>query len=180
MSMVAVSMIWLWLYQPSHGIFNRVLNALGFPSQLWLFNPATSLGSIIAMSIWKAIGYNMVIYLSGLHAIPAYLYEAAMLDGAGAWNKLRHITLPMLSPITFFLFVTGMINSFKVFEQVNILTAGGPLNSTTTIAHQIYTRGVTEVRMGYAASLAIVLLLIVAVITLVNFKYGSQGKDIDV
>ncbi len=179
-SMVAVSMIWLWIYDPSHGTINQLLSLVGIRGKAWLYDVNFSLASIIFMSIWKVIGYNMIIYLAGLQSIPAYLSEAATIDGANSVQKFFNITFPMLSPVTFLLFVTGFINNFKVFEQVQILTAGGPMNSTTTIVHQIYNRGFIDFRMGYAAAMSIILLLIIAVITLVNFKYGNQGQDLDI
>ena len=122
----------------------------------------------------------MLINLSGIKGIPGYLYEAAQLDGANRFQRFIHITLPQLSSTTFFLFITSCISSFNVFEQVNVLTAGGPLNKTTTIVHQIYTRGFTQFKMGYASAMSVVLLLIVSIMTLVNLKYGNQGKDIDI
>jgi multiple sugar transport system permease protein/raffinose/stachyose/melibiose transport system permease protein len=179
-SMVGVSMIWLWMYDPSFGIFNQILSYFGIPMQQWLYDANWAMGCVILMSVWKSLGYFMVIYLAGLQSIPDYLYEAATLDGANAWKQFCAITLPMLQPITFFLFVTGIINCFKVFEQVQILTNGGPMNTTTTIVHQIYNRGFIEFQMGYAATLAIVLLVIICIVTLINFKYGKQGHDLDV
>jgi ABC-type sugar transport system permease subunit len=179
-SMVAVAMIWLWIYDPSYGILNQLLGFLGIRGKDWLYDVNLSFGCIIVMSIWKIIGYNMIIYLAGLQNIPSYLYEAATIDGANSVQKFHKITLPMLSPVTFFLFVTGFINNFKVFEQVQILTGGGPMNSTTTIVHQIYNRGFIDFRMGYAAAMSIVLLLVIATITLTNFKYGNQGQDLDI
>lgn len=179
-SMVAVSMIWLWMYDPSYGIFNQLLSFFGIKNQQWLYDVNLAMGCIIFMSIWKSIGYFMVIYLAGLQSIPVYLYEAATVDGANAFKQFCSITLPMLRPVTFFLFVTGIVNNFKVFEQVTILTNGGPMNSTTTIVHQIYNRGFIEFQMGYAAALSIILLVIISGITLFNFKYGNQGQDLDV
>lgn len=178
-SMVAVSMIWLWMYDPSNGIFNQLISLIGIQSQQWLYDVNLSMGCIIFMSIWKSLGYYMLIYLAGLQSIPAYLYEAATVDGANAFKHFWYITLPMLRPVSFFLFVTGIINNFKVFEQVMILTNGGPMNSTTTIVHQIYNRGFIEFQMGYAAALSIVLLAVISAITLVNFKYGNQGQDLE-
>jgi ABC-type sugar transport system permease subunit len=136
--------------------------------------------SIILMSIWKYLGYNMIIYLAGLQTIPGYLYEAATIDGASGVQKFFKITLPMLRPVTFFLFVTGLINNFNVFEQVIIMTQGGPQNSTTTLVHQIYTRAFYDFFMGYASAMAFVAVLIIAMITLVNFRYGNQGVDLDI
>jgi len=122
----------------------------------------------------------MVIYLAGLQTIPSYLHEAAAIDGASQWQQLRYITIPMLRPVTFFLFVTGMIFNFNVFEQVNILTGGGPMSSTTTVVHQIYIRAFQDFVMGYAAAEAIFVLIIVVLLTMVFFRYGSRGQDIEV
>ena len=178
-SMVAAAMIWLWMFEPSNGIFSRALKIFGFPGQKWLFDPATALGTIIVVSIWKALGYYMVVYIAGLQSIPQYLYEAAKIDGASAWRRFWNITFPMLNPITFFLFVTGFINNFRVFEQVQIMTNGGPMNATTTIVHQIYNRAFNEMALGYAAAEAVLLLIIVFAITMLNFRYGNQGNDLE-
>jgi ABC-type sugar transport system permease subunit len=179
-SMVAISMVWLWMYEPSLGVFNRTLNAMGFPMVAWLTDPNTAMGSIIVMSIWRSLGFNMIVYLSGLQNIPSSLYEAAKVDGAGSLQRLWLITIPMLNPTTFFLLVTNCINSFMVFEQVNVMTGGGPLDSTTTIVHQIYLTAFLKFRMGYAMSMAMILFLIVTAITALNFKIGNQGQDLDV
>lgn len=122
----------------------------------------------------------MVIFLSGLTSIPDSLYEAASLDGAGPIKKFYYITWPMLRPTTFFLLVTGIVNSFSVFEQVNIMTGGGPLKTTTTIVHQIYRRGFLEFKMGYASAMSVMLLAFSILVTAFVFKYGSQGQDVDV
>jgi ABC-type sugar transport system permease subunit len=179
-SMVAASMIWFWMYEPAYGIINRFLAVLGIPGQLWLHDERLALASIIIMSIWKYTGYYMVIYLAGLQTIPSYLYEATAIDGATEWQKIWYVTIPMLRPVTFFLFVTGVINNFNVFEQVNILTQGGPMNATTTVVHQIYIRAFRDFLMGYAAAQAIFVLIVVAILTMMFFKYGSQEQDVEV
>ena len=122
----------------------------------------------------------MVIFLGGLTGIPQSLYEAAELDGAGVFHKFLYITWPMLYPTTFFLLVTGIVNSFAVFEQVNIMTNGGPLNRTTTIVHQIYRRGFLEFKMGYASAMAVLLLVFSLIVTMMVFKFGNKGQDVDV
>jgi len=177
-SMVAVSMIWMLIYDPTFGLLNQFLQAIGIAPRLWLMDPHTSLASVIMMSVWKGIGYNMIVYLAGLQGISKDYYEAAEVDGARSWQKFTRITIPLLAPTTFFLFVTGIIQSFNVFEQVNVMTSGGPVNSTTTLVHQIYLRAFTEFRMGYASAQAIILLLGVLVITMINIKLGgSKNKD---
>lgn len=179
-SMVCASTIWMWIFDPANGILNQILKVFGRPGGTWLKDPDIAMYCVVFVSVWKSLGYCMLINLSGIKGIPGYLYEAAQLDGANRFQRFIHITLPQLSPTTFFLFITSCISSFNVFEQVNVLTAGGPLNKTTTIVHQIYTRGFTQFKMGYASAMSVVLLLIVSIITLVNFKYGNQGKDIDI
>lgn len=176
-SMVAVSMAWLYLYDTNSGILNRMLNGLGLESVGWVSNTAMSMISVAIMSIWNQVGYNMILFLSGLQGIPEHLYEAASIDGATRWQKFRHITLPQLAPTIFFVFVMACIHSFQVFGQVLIVTNGGPVNSTTTIAHQIYKNGFEYFHMGYASAQAVVLLLIILAITIVNWKYGKGGTN---
>ncbi len=178
-SMAAVSMIFLMILDPTSGYLNKVLRLIGIPTRLWLFDPDLALGCLIFINVWKNIGYCMLIYLAGLQAIPDELYEAATTDGAGEGRKLISITLPMIRPIMYFVFVTTTVESFKTFEQVQIMTNGDPLNATTTIVHQIYQRGFTEFKMGYAAAMAVVLLLIILVITLLSGKINASGKEAD-
>lgn len=180
MSMVCVSMVWLWLYNPNFGLFNNLLEMIGIAPQKWLINPNQAMFCVILIGIWKNCGYSMVIFLGGLTGIPASLYEAAELDGAGAIRKFISITWPMLRSTTFFLVVTGIVNSFAVFEQVNIMTDGGPLNKTTTIVHQIYRRGFLEFKMGYASAMAVLLLVFSLFVTMMVFKFGNKGQDVDV
>lgn len=180
MSMVCVSMVWLWIYNPTFGLLNNLLNMAGLPIQKWLSDPALAMACIIVVSVWKGCGYFMVVFMSGLTGIPNSLYEAADLDGAGPIRKFISITWPMLRPTTFFLVVTGIVNSFAVFEQVNIMTNGGPLNTTTTVVHQIYQRAFLDFKMGYASSMSVMLLLFSLLVTLMVFKFGNKGQDTDV
>jgi ABC-type sugar transport system permease subunit len=179
-SMVSISMIWLWIYDPSNGILNVALSLFGIPKQKWLYDPNLAMGSIIAMSVWKLTGDNMVVFLAGLQSIPEYLYEAATIDGASFGRQFSAITIPLLRPVTFFLFVTGMIFNFNVFEQVKVMTDGGPNNSTTTIVHQIYDRAFNDFQMGYGSAMAVVLLVAIAILTLVNFRFGEAGTDVGI
>lgn len=181
LSMVCVSMVWLWIYDPTFGLINALLRGLGVANPpTWLQDLSLAMPCIIVMSIWKSCGYSMVVFMSGLTGIPESLYEAAELDGAGAIRKFIHITWPMLRPTTFFLLVTGIVSSFSVFEQVNILTNGGPLNATTTIVHQIYRRGFLEMRFGYASAMAILLLAVSLLVTMSVFRYGNKGQDVEI
>lgn len=178
LSLVAVAMAWLYMYETNHGILNRLLRTAGLPPVPWISSPGMAMISVAIMSIWNGMGYNMVVFLSGLQSIPDHLYEAASIDGASGIQQFFKITLPMLAPTTFFIFVMSCIRSFQVFGQVYVLTGGGPLNSTTTIAHQIYKNGFEHYEMGYASSQAVVLLFIILLITLVNMRYG-RGEEND-
>lgn len=177
-SMVAVSMIWLYLLDPTTGYVNKLLIAMGVSNPpYWLDNPDLALPSLIFINIWKNLGYCMIIYLAGLQSIPQELYEAAMVDGAGFFQKHIKITLPQIAPVTFFVFVNNCIEAFKTFEQVQIMTQGGPMTSTTTVVHQIYQRAFNDFRMGYAAAMSVVLFLIIFAVTLLNFKAFRSGAE---
>lgn len=175
-SMTAVAMIWLMLLDPTAGLINKILRMAGLTGVDWLFNVRTALPCLIFVHIWKNIGYCMLIYLAGMQSIPEELYEAATVDGASEFNKLFHITLPMVRPVSFFVLITTMLESFKTFDQVKLMTGGDPLYSTTTIVHQIYQRGFAEFRMGYAAAMSVVLLVIMLAITLMNYALGKHGE----
>ncbi len=174
-SMVAVSMIWLLLYEPTGGIFNKILAGMGASPQRWLFDEKLALLSLVAMNIWKYIGYVMVIFLGGLQTIPKQLYESASIDGASGLAKFFKITVPLISPITFLVNLTLWIEAFKTFDQINVMTRGGPVNSTTTIVHQIYIRSFAEFKIGYASAMSVILFLITSVVMLINFR-TSAGK----
>ena len=177
-SMVAVSMIWLYLLDPTIGYVNKLLIALGVSNPPhWLDSPSMALPSLIFINIWKNLGYCMIIYLAGLQNIPHELYEAAMLDGAGFLQKHLHITLPQIAPITFFVLVNNCIEAFKTFEQIQIMTQGGPITATTTVVHQIYQRAFNDFRMGYAAAMSVILFLIILVITLMNFRMFRNSTN---
>lgn len=175
-SMVAVSMIWLYLYEPTSGVFNSILSFFGFKKSNFLLDPNLSMWCLIVMGIWKGIGYNMIIFLSGLKSIPMEYYEAAKMDGSGVLNTFVKITYPLLGPTTTFLFITGVIASFNVFEQVNVMTNGGPLNTTTTMVHQIYTAGFSDYKLGYASAMSVFLLVIVVIVTIINFNV-TRNKE---
>lgn len=173
-SSVAVALTWLWLLNPTQGPINMFLELLGFNTLDWLQNTKTALPAVMVVGVWTGIGFAMIIYLSGLQGISDQLYEAASIDGASAVRQFFAITIPMLKPVTFFLLVTVTIRSFQVFDLVYVLTGGGPVNSTTTIVNEVFKAGFQEYKMGYASSLAIILLLITLLITLVNYRFGSK------
>jgi len=160
-SWVAVSLLWMWIFSPKYGILNYLLGLFSITGPNWLYDTQWAMPAIIITSIWKDIGYIMIMYIAGLQNIPDEYYEAAALDGAGRWQKLIHITFPMLSPTTFFALMISLINSFQVFDQVWIMTQGGPANSTTTLVQQIVMNATRYGRYGYAAAISWILFLII-------------------
>lgn len=177
-SMVGVSIIWIWILDPTKGFINYFLGLFGMEGKRWLSDPGLALPAIIFMGIWKGIGYNMLVNLAGLQGVPDMYYEAATVDGANRWQLFWKITFPLITPTTFFLFITGMINSFNMFEQVNVMTGGGPMNATTTIVHQIYTRAFLKYQMGYASAESVLLILLIGFFIFLSFRFGKQGEDL--
>ncbi len=168
-SINAVSIVWKLIYNPNFGLANKVLGAMGLPGQRWLLDPKWAMLSIIIMSVWKTLGYNVIIFLTGLKNIPTHLYEAATVDGANRWHQFRHITWPLLSPVTFFILVMSIIGSFQVFAQIYMMTpGGGPMNSTTTIVFYLYKVGFGDFHFGYAAAIAFELFIMIFVMTLIQ------------
>ena len=176
LSVVAISMAWIYMFDTNSGIINRLLELMSLGKVQWLTNSSYALASVCIVGVWFTCGYDMVLFLSGLQSIPAHLYEAASIDGANVWQKFWNITLPQLRPTTFFIFVMACINSFQVFGQVYILTGGGPSNATTTLAHQIYKNGFELYHMGYASAEAVVLMLLILAITAVNMAVNKGGE----
>jgi len=176
-SVVAISMIWLLMFDPNNGILNKIMDAMGLPYQKWLLDKNLALLCLVFVNIWKNIGYVMLIYLAGLQTIPAQLYEAAKIDGAKPFRILFKITLPMLKPITIFVFITIIIESFKTFDQVRVMTNGGPLSSTTTVVHQIYLKAFSENKYGYAAAMSVILLIIIFTVTLFNMRLTGLSRS---
>ena len=179
-SLIAVSLLWRWLYNPSFGLLNYLLNGLfgmlglSITAPEWLQSRTWAMPAIILMSTWKNMGYNMVLYLAGLQGIPRSLYEAAELDGAGRWQRFRHITIPLLTPSTFFVIIITLIGSFQVFDQAYIMTAGGPARSTVTTVYFIYANAFERYQMGYASAVAWVLFLIIMTFTIIQWRYQSR------
>jgi multiple sugar transport system permease protein len=167
-SIVAVSLLWAWMYTPDFGIINYLLSFLGIPKINWLVDPRMAMPSVIIMSVWRGLGFNIVVFLAGLQSIPRDLYEAADLDGATGWQQFWQLTVPLLTPTIFFATIMAIISSFQVFEQTYIMTQGGPGNATLTLVYQIFLNGFTYLRMGYASALSFVLFAILFVITIVQ------------
>jgi len=163
---VASSLIWIWFYDPSVGPFNQILSFLGLPTSRWLYHENTALLSILIFSVWKGLGYNMILFLSGLQNIPDSYLEAARMDGATEMEVFFKIKLPLLRPITSFIIMMGVINSFKVFTEINVMTPdGGPLGSTTLIVNFIYDQAFTSGRMGRASAAALLLFVVIFLLT---------------
>jgi multiple sugar transport system permease protein len=181
-STVAVALVWAWFYDPNYGILNYAIasmgGAMGFegikPIE-WLNDPSTAMGAIIAMSVWKSLGYNMVIFLAGLQGVPRHLYEAAELDGAGPVGRFIHVTLPSISPITFFVVVVSLIGSFQVFDQVYIMARDGrPAGSTMTIVYYLYKHAFQRLEMGYASTIGTFLFGMILVVTLAQIALQKR------
>jgi ABC-type sugar transport system permease subunit len=169
-SIVAISLFWSWILDPQWGLLNTVLGWVAIRPQRWLLDPELAMPSLILMAIWRGGGYAMVIFLAGLQTIPQHLYDAAAIDGANRMSRFRHVTLPLLRPTTAFLFVTSTLGAFQVFEQVYVMTQGGPAEATTTIVHQIYQQAFSFLHMGYASAQAVVLFLGLAALTVINVR----------
>lgn len=173
-SMVAVSLVWRWLYNPNYGLLNYFLNLLHLPSINWLFSTTWAMPAVILMSVWKSLGYNMVIFLAGLQGIPQMYYESAKIDGAGKFQAFKNITLPLLSPTTFFVLVISIISSFQVFDQIFVMTSGGPAHATEVIIYYIYHNAFQIFRMGYASALAFCLFIIIFALTLLQIRLSKR------
>jgi multiple sugar transport system permease protein len=174
-SMVAVAVVWSWLYNPEFGAINYLLETIvGIDGPRWLLSTDWALPAIALMTVWKGVGYNMLIFLAGLQAVPKTLHEAATIDGAGRWRRFFRITLPMISPTTFFVLVITLIGSFQIFEQTYMMTEGGPANSTLTLSYFVYQNAFEYFRMGYATAMAYVLFGVTLVVTVVQFRLQQR------
>jgi multiple sugar transport system permease protein len=167
---VAIGTIWKWLYDPAFGPINAFLERLGLARPEWLSNPDTAVMAVVIVLLWSGVGYDMIIFLAGLQSIPRDYYEAAELDGAGSWRRFRDITLPLLTPTTFFLMVIAIISSLQVFDLVFVMTQVGTSNQLPTVVYYIYEEGFRNFRMGYAITVAWALLFIILVFTLIQFR----------
>lgn len=166
---VAVAVMWLWVFHPDMGIVNNGLRLIGIAGPRWFGSPDWALATLILTSLW-GIGGGMVIYLAGLQGVPTHLYEAAELDGAGAWHRFLHVTLPMTTPVIFFNLLMGIIASWQVFTSAFVITDGGPANSTLFLVLYLYRQGWSYFKMGYASAIAWVLFFIILIFTLVVFR----------
>jgi len=173
-TLVAMSVVWRYLYHPRYGWLNQVLGGLGMPPIDWLGDPRFAMPAIVLFAAWKNFGYNMLIFVAGLQAVPEELHEAAALDGAGAWSRFVHVTLPGLAPIFLFVSVLTMLGNFQIFAEPYVMTLGGPLKATTTLVLLMYEEGFRWWRMGYAAALAFVLFGIMLIGTAIQMRLQRE------
>ncbi|MBV8518274.1 MAG: sugar ABC transporter permease [Acidobacteria bacterium] len=173
-TLVAVSIVFKYIYHPRFGMLNRALDTLGLPQPDWLGNPKLAMLAIIILAVWKGFGYTMIIFVAGLQQIPEELYEAARLDGAGAWKQFRHVTLPLLAPTFLFVGIVVAIGQLQIFAEPYVMTRGGPLNKTVTMVMLMYEQGFKFWKMGYAAAVAFVLFLVIGAATLVQLKMQEK------
>ena len=169
-TLVAVAIVWRYLYHTRYGLFNYGLSKLGIAPIDWLGDPHWAMPAIILMAVWKSFGYNMLIFIAGLQSVPEELYDAAEIDGAGAFRRFFSITLPMLAPTLVFISVITMIGYFQLFAEPYVMTQGGPLRSTTSVVLLMYEEGFRWWRMGYAAAIAFVLFIVILIATLLQFR----------
>lgn len=169
-SATAIATVWLWLYQPRFGLFNEVLSVFGLPAISWLVSTEWAMPSLIIMSVWGGVGFAMLILYAGIKGIPQEYAEAAIIDGASPLQVIWHVKLPLLNRVITFVLITGIIGSFQVFQQVLLMTNGGPLDATQVMSLQIYQTAFHSLRIGVAASMAFVLFIVVAVLTIAQLR----------
>lgn len=175
---VTMSLIWLWMFDPTKsGLVNSFLSLFGVPSQMWLANPHTALFALILMTYFGGHGSAIILYLAAMGGIPKSLYEAAEIDAANWWGKMRHVTWPLLKPTTLYLLIIGTIGSFQVFEQTYIMTEGGPNFATTTIAYLIYEHAFNDFNFGLASAESFVLGAIIIIMSVFQYKFLSSDIE---
>lgn len=171
-----VSIIWVWILQPDLGLVNHLLGGIGIDGPGWLSNEATAMWSIVMATVWWTVGFNFLLYLAALQNIPVHLYEAASIDGAGGWRQLRSITLPLLSRTTGLIIVLTLLASLKVFDQIYLMTAGGPAGSTRSVLLYVYDVGFTGYRLGYAAAISYIFFAMIVIIAIAQMRLFSRRE----
>ncbi|WP_252314226.1 carbohydrate ABC transporter permease [Sinobaca sp. H24] len=174
MSLVVISVLWLYLLNPTDGLVNSMLQAVGINAQPFLTSPNQAIYAIILVSVWQGAGYQMLIFLAGLQNIPGDVYEAARIDGAGKWKSFLHVTIPLLRPTTTLIVFTTLIAAFKLIIQPMIMTQGGPLNSTMTPIYYIYQTGFTDRLVGYSSAMTVVFGLLIVIVTFVQRRFAKE------
>jgi multiple sugar transport system permease protein len=177
-TLVAVAVVWRYLYHPRLGLLNQLLALVGVGPIDWLGDPRFAMPALILLAVWKNFGFNMVVFLAGLQSIPDRLYEAARLDGAGTWQRFRHVTLRMLAPTTVFVAIITMIGYFQLFAEPYVMTQGGPADSTLSVVLLMYEEGFRWWNVGYGAAIAFVLFAIVLVLTVVQLRLRRGGDAV--
>jgi sn-glycerol 3-phosphate transport system permease protein len=170
-SWVAVSLLWIWMLDPQYGLVTFMLRSVGLPSVNWLGNPTVALWTLVLVTVWKTLGYPMVIYVAGLQSIPGDFLEAAALDGAGGWQRFRFITWPLLTPTTLFLLVTLTIASFQGFDIVKIMTQGGPVTTTMIYVYYIYEQAFQYFKLGKASAAVVIFFTLILLLTLAQWTF---------
>ncbi len=168
------AIIFMWLFEPSFGVVNYALSAVGLPQQQWLSSPGEALYVIVAMTVWGWTGFAVVVYLAALQSVPEELTDAAAIDGAKRFKIFRTITLPLLSPASLFLAVWLSINALQLFDEVYLTTRGGPLHSTTVVVYYLFDQAFQQFNAGYAAALAYALFMVIIVVTFIQFRFGER------
>lgn len=177
-SLVAIAVVWSMLFHPTMGPINQFLRVVIENPPGWLSSSDWALTAIIIVSVWRGMGYYMVLYLAGLQGISKELYEAAAMDGANKWKQFIHITVPALRPTTFFVTIMLVINCFKIFDLVQVMTDGGPGRATNVLVYQVYSEAFVKFNFGYASAIAMVLFVIVLVITVIQFKWNKIREKV--
>lgn len=173
-SIVAISLLWQWIFNPENGLLNMYLLKLGLPGPEWLNDPLWVKPALILMGVWGGLGPNMILFLAGLQGVPASLYEAASIDGAKPWQQFWHVTWPMLTPTTFFVTIMGVIGALQYFGQIYIMTQGGPEHASTSYMFYLWQQAFTYYRMGYASALAWLLGVFIIIVTAVQFILAKR------
>ena len=173
-TLVAVAVVFRFLYNPRFGMINRALESVGITPIDWLGDPKWAMPAIILLAVWKNFGYNMIIFIAGLQNVPEELYEAARIDGAGEWKQFRHVTLPMLGPTFLFVGIVTAIGYLQLFAEPYVMTRGGPVNSTLSAVMLMYQQGFRWWRMGYAAAIAFLLFLVIAAATALQMRLQER------
>lgn len=171
---VAISIVWTWIFREDGGLANQVLGLFGLPALKWISSSDTAMLSVIIVTVWKSLGYAMIFYLSALEKVPEELYEASALDGAQPWRQFLDMTLPGISPTTFFLMIITMVNSLQAYDQIQILTQGGPSGSTRTLLYMYYQLGFQEFKMGQATATAVIMIIITVILSLAQFTASKK------
>lgn len=177
MPLVAIAIVWKWLYHPRIGLLNMILAMFGIVGPNWLADPNLAMGSVIAMSVWKDVGYAIVIFMAAILNVPSTVYEASDIDGANKFQQFFKITIPLVKPTIIFIVITSLISYFQSFIQIMIMTGGGPNNKTNVISYLIFSEAFRNYRFGYASAISVILFIIIMIVTFIQFKIMGKGDE---